>query len=143
MLPPNTVEITTDQWFELHKIDEPVIVWRLLLDEWKSFSTFDDNDDIASFHIKRIQAHDYLHYFGEVVDLKDIYDRTPLAWLNYLGHKFLIWQNLPNEYLVVNFAEKVLFKSDNISECKQWIADHFTELIKKDLPHTNIKFIFS
>jgi len=39
--------------------------------------------------------------------------------------------------------ENYALTSGTEAECKQFIADHFTAIAAKDLPHTNIKFIFS
>jgi hemerythrin len=143
MIGSATIPITYQEFLELFDQPNPVLYYSGLTMDW--FTTLNRNPAVTeqAFETMRVRIlnQDYRHYFGEVVDLKDIYGQTYDCWTKYLGHEFLIWR-YSDCYKVEDKNGKALYKGAE-AECKQWLADHFTELIKKDLPHTNIKFIFS
>jgi hypothetical protein len=169
MLPPNTVEITAltkkeieqakgfEQWFrtveitkeqcrELQLRPELVGIWintrSLGNPKWTPYL---NNDWVISSLPNacewRIQAHDYRHYFGEVVDLAT---KVEGQYLRYLDNAFQTVCHTGCYHIHrVEMGYSNHCKSGTEPECKQWLIDHFTAIAAKDLPNYNLKFIFS
>jgi hypothetical protein len=149
MLPPNTVPITAEEadWLSDNQIFIPH--WQLDLTVpnpyWEQqcfvFSNIQGCMIGLNSAMFRIAAHDYRHYFGEVVDLAKYLKPTDnRAELSYLGNTFTFMVK-DNQYAICT-AFKDHCKG-SFDECKQWLIDHFTAIAAKDLPNYNLKFIFS
>jgi hypothetical protein len=140
MLPLNTVPITRQ---ELQELPNAVIVHAYSIPtNWiynaANFYRFRDAEFSGTF---RIAAHDYRHYFGEVVDLAS---KVNDGYLTYLGSDF----KYDNDYDELTYCIREVSTSltqfeGTEPECKQWLIDHFTAIAAKDLPNYNLKFIFS
>jgi nicotinamide mononucleotide adenylyltransferase len=146
MLPPNTVPITAEELDYISQQPEMIVV-----------CVVDENDEQWNFFSKAqslmtaqckfyINAHDYRHYFGEVVDLAkyEIFVRQVVWRVEFLNNEFELhkysWECRVYDY---SQDENYALISGTEAECKQFIADHFTAIVAKDLPNYNLKFIFS
>jgi hypothetical protein len=140
MLPPNTVPITRQ---ELQELPNAVIVHAYTIPtNWiynaANFYRFRDAEFSGTF---RIAAHDYRHYFGEVVDLAT---KVEGQYLRYLDNAFQTVCHTGCYHIHrVEMGYSNHCKSGTEPECKQWLIDHFTAIAAKDLPNYNLKFIFS
>ena len=145
MLPPNTVEITAEELKQLKEQGIDLLVYFKFCGEWNttvlSSPMIEDflNDDLPETY--PIAAHDYRHYFGEVVDLAS---KVNDGYLTYLGSDF----KYDNDYDELTYCIREVSTSltqfeGTEPECKQWLIDHFTAIAAKDLPNYNLKFIFS
>ena len=135
--PPNTVPITVKELDHLidnnidcitYQSDTKFIGW------WKP--------QTASKGLEtRIKTHDYRHYFGEVVDLKEHYDNE---FVRYFGYKFKV-VNIDGVSCVKNCSGNTDFvvKRGSTAVSKRWVCNFYKALFKKDLPHLNIKFVWS
>ncbi len=140
MLPPNTVPITTEEFTQLENgtpfyylqfknrdYEKWELCWRLPVN---------DNHNTPCC----ILEHDYRHYFGEVVDLKDYVNNE---YVTYCGFSYRLKAHSENTFVVRDwFLDDSLFQGSE-TECKEWILKQITPLITKDLPQYNLKFIFS
>jgi hypothetical protein len=151
MLPPNTVPITAEELDTVingKNIDCLIHVlfnnnnWGILNDV---FTLIKFRNEIKEM---RIAAHDYRHYFGEVVDLASKFTAISKLCisLNYLNNEFDLSKiDGTNQWQVQKVTEHNIDRvtSGTEPECKQWLIDHFTAIAAKDLPNYNLKFIFS
>jgi hypothetical protein len=140
MLPLNTVPITAEELQGLNSKGIILTIWVYYLKEWNlRLNTF-HIDNLSAYKF-RIAAHDYRHYFGEVVDLAS---KLNDGYLTYLGSDF----KYDNDYDELTYCIREVSTSltqfeGTEPECKQWLIDHFTAIAAKDLPNYNLKFIFS
>ncbi len=150
MIGSATVPITYQEFQKLFDQPHPVLYYSGLTMDW--FTTLNRNPAVTEQTFDKMQVRilnqDYRHYFGEVVDLATKFTAISKLYisLNYLNNEFDLSKFIgTNQWQVQKITEHNIDRvmSGTEPECKQWLADHFTELIKKDLPHTNIKFIFS
>jgi len=95
-------------------------------------------DGLWQFEEMRIAAHDYRHYFGEVVDLAS---KMNEEYLDYLGCDFR-FEDDETVWRVRDTATSLTQFKGTEQACKQWLIDHFTAIAAKDLPNYNLKFIF-
>jgi hypothetical protein len=141
MIGSATVPITYQEFQKLFDQPHPVLYYSGLTMDW--FTTLKRNPAVTEQTFDKMQVRilnqDYRHYFGEVVDLASKVNDT---YLEYLNHGFFLYFNEKRSY-ILDRNDNWLEFSGNITECKQWLADYFTVIAAKDLPHTNIKFIFS
>jgi hypothetical protein len=89
--------------------------------------------------LPRIAAHDYRHYFGEVVDLAS---KVVDKYLEYLNNGFVLYFD-EKRGSIYDRNDNIRELSGSTTECKQWLIDQFTAIAAKDLPNYNLKFIFS
>jgi hypothetical protein len=146
MLPPNTVPITAEELQGLFNKKIDLLVWIKVNNDWGTCClTSDFLYDYLFNELEAeglaIAAHDYRHYFGEVVDLASKMEGKDRLY--YLGHRLALEFTEYGYGQVRLLGDSIPLVKGKETACKQWLIDHFTELIKKDLPHTNIKFIFS
>lgn len=141
MIPPNTVPIDWQEFQQLLEAPIPVLCFNSLRQHWITVNATNWKYNKEGFEQSefRIAAHDYRHYFGEVVDLKE-YTKDGIT--TYLGHTFKMKAINPNVYMLKNELDKPI-KMGFYLDVEQWLCDHFTALFKKDLPHLNIRFIWS
>lgn len=141
--PPNTVSITAEELLPLKEQGIDLLVHNRFCNVWSVTHLSDLDINLPEF--KRIAAHDYRHYFGEVVDLKE---HVTGSVLQYMGDAFILTRDdEPNYYTLYECIDNGypdrLILTDLESQCKKIVIDYFTALFKKDLPHLNIKFIWS
>jgi hypothetical protein len=143
MLPPNTVPITAEELKQLCSIDNFTLVYvKYPENEWEAY--FNVNmllRDFGSHEQFAIKAHDYRHYFGEVVDLAT---KLVDGYVYFLGWRFQIVTNPTacSLHRTANGAYNYVC-SGTKEYCKQECCNFYTDLFKKDLPNYNLKFIFS
>ena len=145
MLPPNTVPITAEELQGLFDKKIDLLVWIKVNNDWGTCClTSDFLYDYLFNELEAeglaIAAHDYRHYFGEVVDLAS---KLNDGYLTYLGSDF----KYDNDYDELTYCIREVSTSltqfeGTEPECKQWLIDHFTAIAAKDLPNYNLKFIF-
>ena len=140
MLPLNTVPITAEELQGLNSKGIILTIWVYYLKEWNlRLNTF-HIDNLSAYKF-RIAAHDYRHYFGEVVDLAT---KVEGQYLRYLDNAFQTVCHTGCYHIHrVEMGYSNHCKSGTEPECKQWLIDHFTAIAAKDLPNYNLKFIFS
>jgi len=139
-----TVEITKEQCRELQLRPELVGIWinthSLGYPKWQAYLNRDwVISSLPNACEWRINAHDYRHYFGEVVDLASNREE---AYLEYLGNDFR-FEDDEDVWRVRDTATSLTQFKGTEQACKQGLIDHFTAIAAKDLPNYNIKFIFS
>ena len=144
MLPPNKVEITAEELDTVINGKNIDCLIHVLFNN-NNWGILNDVLTLIKFRneIKqmRIAAHDYRHYFGEVVDLAS---KVNDGYLTYLGSDF----KYDNDYDELTYCIREVSTSltqfeGTEPECKQWLIDHFTAIAAKDLPNYHLKFIFS
>lgn len=133
MLPPNTVPITAE---ELKQLPKYCLVWGYIKPLWAC--NLSDAWVLDGCSEYRIAAHDYRHYFGEVVDLAS---KMNEEYLDYLGCDFR-FEDDETVWRVRDTATSLTQFKGTEQACKQWLIDHFTAIAAKDLPNYNLKFIF-
>jgi hypothetical protein len=154
MLPPNTVPITAEEanWLSDNLIFIPH--WQLDLTVnnpyWEQqcfvFSNIQGCMIDLNSAMFRIAAHDYRHYFGDVVDLAK-YETFVLlnVWrVEFLNNEFELHKYSWECKIYTDYENQDCpLMSGTEQTCKQWLIDHFTAIAAKDLPQYNLKFIFS
>ncbi len=117
------------------------------MDWFTAIGKKDISEDVYNKLNVRILNQDYRHYFGEAVDLAKYSTKVEdnRVVIIYLGVSADYIQVDTKRYELTFYGSgrMILNILADEEQCKQKLIDHFTELIKKDLPHTNIKFIFS
>ena len=144
MIPINTVPITAEELLPLKEQGIDLLVHNRFCNVWSVTHLSDLDINLPEF--KRIAAHDYRHYFGEVVDLsKKETLISGVKWrLEYLDHMFEVHRYSWECKVYKDYEnETTPLVSGTQPQCQQWLCDYFTELFKKDLPHLNIKFVWS
>jgi hypothetical protein len=144
MLPPNTLPITAKELLPLKEQRIDLLVYYCFCGKW--FKSLLGNTPFGLPEFYRIAAHDYRHYFGEVVDLKDYsYQQDAInVNVNFFDNKLIIHNS--GQYFTIynpNSEQGGSITSGTELKCKQWLIDHFTAIAAKDLPNYNLKFIFS
>ena len=137
MLPNNTVPITAEELLPLKDQGIDLLVHYRFCGNWNVSPLRVLPFGLHEFY--RIKAYDYRHYFGEVVDLAS---KVNDKYLEYLNNGFFLYFNKKDSH-ILDRNDNWLEFSGNITECKQWLIDHFTAIAAKDLPNYNLKFIFS
>jgi hypothetical protein len=155
MLPPNTVPITAEEAHYMSDNGIYVPYWQIdhnkVNQYWERecfvFSNLEGNKiDNESISI-RIAAHDYRHYFGEVVDLvkystKVEDNRVVIIYLG-VSADYIQADTKRYELTIYGSGRMILNILADEEQCKQKLIDHFTAIAAKDLPNYNLKFIFS
>lgn len=154
MTPPNTVPITAEELNSILK-NPNCGIYTLVKNVFKIEDSDPDFDWIqhppfcpnlvSKDKEYRISKDDYRHYFGEVVDLKE---HVTGSVLQYMGDAFILTRDdEPNYYTLYECIDNGypdrLILTDLESQCKKIVINYFTALFKKDLPHLNIKFVWS
>lgn len=144
MTPPNTVPIDWQEFQLLLEAPIPVLCFNSLRQHWITVNATNWKYNKEGFEQSefRIAAHDYRHYFGEVVDLKEY--NIGRDTVSYCGNTFQLVEHSGSFHLwnISNGGVKPVI-SYTKSDCQQWLCDHFTALFKKDRPQDNIRFIWS
>jgi hypothetical protein len=148
MIPPNTVPITAEEFEHLFSNRIELIIWNNLDGtNWISHETSYRENFLKRILGKcefRIAAHDYRHYFGEVVDLKAHGKQTDKGLIiTYLGHKYKLTPDSTIKDHWYLFGKDDYCLQQTEAECKKFLCGYFEHLFKKDLPHLNIRFIWS
>jgi hypothetical protein len=155
MLPHNTVPITAEEadWLSDNLIFIPH--WQLDLTVpapyWEQqcfrFSTLQGYLIGLNSIQFRIAAHDYRHYFGEVVDLAKYSTKVEdnRVVIIYLGVSadYIQVDTKRYELTIYGSGKMILHILADEELCKQELIKHFTAIAAKDLPNYNLKFIFS